>query len=162
MMSNRCIRSDNAPSRLSHWDGREPARRCPVWQRPAWWTATGGGCVALLLACALGTAEAQFTNPHVGRALGSLKGIKPMLPDLTGIVQNQEKAIALGKALFWDQQAGSDGQACASCHFHAGADTRLKNQLNPGLKANDTAFGAIEPPSKVGQTASGASGRSNY
>ena len=34
-------------------------------------------------------------------------------------------AIALGKALFWDQQAGSDGIACASCHFAAGADTRL-------------------------------------
>jgi len=42
-------------------------------------------------------------------------------------------AIALGKAFFWDQQAGSDGQACASCHFVAGADTRLKNELNPGF-----------------------------
>src|SRR5712691_4867770 len=162
MMSNRCIRSDNAPSRLSHGDGREPARSYPAWQGPAWWTATGVGFVALLLACALGTAEAQFTNPHFPRELGSLKGIKPMLPDLTGIVQNQEKAIALGKALFWDQQAGSDGQACASCHFHAGADTRVTNQLNPGLKANDTAFWASEPPSKVGKTASGASARSNY
>lgn len=48
-------------------------------------------------------------------------------------------AIALGKALFWDQQAGSDGNACASCHFHAGADTRLKNQLNPGF--NDMTVG---------------------
>jgi len=48
-------------------------------------------------------------------------------------------AIALGKALFWDQQAGSDGNACASCHFHAGADTRLKNQLNPGF--NDLTVG---------------------
>jgi len=161
-MRNRCIRSDNSPSRLDHGDGWEPARRGLAWQGPAWWTAAGGGFVALLLACALGTAEAQFTNPHVGRELGSLKGIKPMLPDLTGIVQNQEKAIALGKALFWDQQAGSDGQACASCHFHAGADTRLTNQLNPGLKANDTAFGAIAPPSKVGRTASGASAGSNY
>jgi cytochrome c peroxidase len=48
-------------------------------------------------------------------------------------------AIALGKALFWDQQAGSDGNACASCHFHAGADTRLRNQLNPGF--NDLTVG---------------------
>ena len=30
--------------------------------------------------------------------------------------------------------AGSDGKTgCASCHFHAGADTRSKNQLSPGL-----------------------------
>lgn len=29
-------------------------------------------------------------------------------------------------------QLGSDGiLSCASCHFHAGADTRSKNQLNP-------------------------------
>jgi hypothetical protein len=27
---------------------------------------------------------------------------------------------------------GSDGMACASCHFHAGADRRIKNQLSPG------------------------------
>jgi len=52
-------------------------------------------------------------------------------------------AIALGKALFWDMQAGSDGQACASCHFHAGADNRARNQLSPGLRAvpEDTLFG---------------------
>ena len=40
----------------------------------------------------------------------------------------------LGKALFWDQQLGSDGQACASCYFHAGTDKRSKNQPNPGLR----------------------------
>src|SRR5512134_3988351 len=45
-------------------------------------------------------------------------------------------ALALGKALFWDMQVGSDAvQACASCHFRAGADPRSKNQLSPGLKA---------------------------
>ncbi len=50
-------------------------------------------------------------------------------------VGKQDKLIALGKALFWDMQIGSDGvQACASCHFHAGADNRIKNQVNPGLK----------------------------
>ncbi|MBI4188370.1 MAG: cytochrome C peroxidase [Chloroflexi bacterium] len=47
----------------------------------------------------------------------------------------------LGKALFWDTQVGSDGLACASCHYQAGADTRTKNQLNPGLKAGDNTFG---------------------
>lgn len=44
----------------------------------------------------------------------------------------------LGKALFWDMQVGGDGvQACASCHFHAGADNRAVNQINPGLPAGD-------------------------
>jgi hypothetical protein len=41
----------------------------------------------------------------------------------------------LGKALFWDMQVGGDGiQACASCHYHAGADNRKTNQMSPGLK----------------------------
>lgn len=54
----------------------------------------------------------------------------------------------LGKALFWDEQAGSDGNACASCHFHAGADSRLVDQINPGFNdathgaTGDTAFGS--------------------
>src|SRR2546428_13800516 len=30
---------------------------------------------------------------------------------------------------------GSDGQSRGSCHFHAGADSRSKNQLNPGFRA---------------------------
>ena len=42
-------------------------------------------------------------------------------------------AIALGKALLWDMQVGSDGKtACASCHFRAGTDPRFKGTLNPG------------------------------
>ena len=46
----------------------------------------------------------------------------------------QDTLIALGKAFFWEMQIGSDGvQACASCHFHAGADNRIVNQKNPGL-----------------------------
>ena len=46
----------------------------------------------------------------------------------------KKKLVVLGKALFWDMQIGSDGvQACASCHFHAGADHRIINQKNPGL-----------------------------
>ena len=48
-------------------------------------------------------------------------------------------ARVLGKALFWDQQAGSDGNACASCHYSAGADARIKNQLSSGL--TDVAVG---------------------
>ncbi len=59
---------------------------------------------------------------------------RPEPPDLmTKYVYDKQALIALGKALFWDMQVGSDGvQACASCHFHAGADNRSKNQLNPG------------------------------
>ena len=57
----------------------------------------------------------------------------PKLPDLTGIVKNPDWAVVLGKALFWDIAVGSDGMACASCHFHAGADARISNALSPGL-----------------------------
>lgn len=74
---------------------------------------------------------------------GSLQGVPVPLPQaLDTVIKNRPKAIALGKALFWDKQAGSDGQACASCHFHAGADNRTKNQLNPGMRAvpSDTIF----------------------
>ncbi|MGY6276962.1 cytochrome c peroxidase [Methylomonas sp. MgM2] len=51
------------------------------------------------------------------------------------IVVDKQKAIALGKALFWDQAIGSDGMACGSCHFHAGADVRTINQLSPSGKS---------------------------
>ncbi len=58
----------------------------------------------------------------------------PEPSNLSAFVKDRAAAIALGKALFWDMQVGSDGvQACASCHFHAGADNRFKNQVNPGL-----------------------------
>ncbi|HYI73073.1 MAG TPA: cytochrome c peroxidase [Skermanella sp.] len=76
------------------------------------------------------------------RPLESLKGKAPPLPDLTGIIKNKAWAQAAGKALFWDQQIGSDTVACASCHFRAGADPRITNQLNPGLNAGDKTFGS--------------------
>ena len=55
-------------------------------------------------------------------------------------VESFGDAEELGKALFWDIKAGSDGQACASCHFHAGMDNRFKNQTSPGLLAGNTDF----------------------
>jgi cytochrome c peroxidase len=65
----------------------------------------------------------------------------PEPPNLFQFVKSKPAAIRLGKALFWDMQAGSDGvQACASCHFHAGADNRLKNTVNPGTRGGDTTF----------------------
>ncbi|MEZ5329053.1 MAG: cytochrome c peroxidase [Verrucomicrobiales bacterium] len=46
-----------------------------------------------------------------------------------------QDAIALGKAFFWDVRFGSDRQtACATCHYAAGADQRLRS--NVGLPAN--------------------------
>lgn len=63
--------------------------------------------------------------------------------------------VALGKALFWDQAAGSDGQACASCHFNAGADSRTRNQVDPGLRAipPQSVFGAMPPQQSTGVAA---------
>jgi len=59
----------------------------------------------------------------------------PEPANLFQFVKNKPAAIKLGKALFWDMQVGSDGvQACASCHFAAGADNRMKNTVNPGTR----------------------------
>ena len=56
-------------------------------------------------------------------------------PLTSAIVKNQAALLRLGKALFWDMQVGSDGvQACATCHFNAGADIRSMNSISPGLK----------------------------
>jgi cytochrome c peroxidase len=58
----------------------------------------------------------------------------PRPTDLGQWVKNEAAAIRLGKALFWDQQVGSDGRtACATCHHAAGADSRVKNALHPGV-----------------------------
>ena len=77
--------------------------------------------------------EAQVPLPF--QPLAPLKTVGIPEPDtLNDYVKDKVAAIALGKSLFWDMQLGSDGiQSCASCHFHAGADNRSKNQLNPGL-----------------------------
>ena len=92
----------------------------------------------------------------------SLKGAPiPPLPaglidGTSPIIIDQQKAIILGKALFWDMAVGSDGVACASCHFHAGADSRTKNQLNPGNKNPADSAETFE------ETASHSDGGPNY
>jgi cytochrome c peroxidase len=65
------------------------------------------------------------------QAVTSLRNVPvPRPANLSQYVRDETLLIALGKALFWDQQTGSDGRfACASCHFHAGADHRVQNQL---------------------------------
>ena len=84
----------------------------------------------------------RVLNPPATSDLTNLPGDLRSVPvpgpsdqDLAEYVKDKQMAIALGKAFFWDMQIGSDGvQACASCHFRAGADPRSKNQLSPGLK----------------------------
>jgi cytochrome c peroxidase len=72
---------------------------------------------------------------------GDLRAVAVPAPlNLNDFVKDPAAAIALGKALFWDMQVGSDDvQACASCHFRAGADPRSKNQVSPGLKHSPVA-----------------------
>jgi len=83
---------------------------------------------------------ARVPNPPPDSDLSNLPGDLRAFPppgptNLNDFVKDPVMARALGKALFWDMQVGSDGvQACASCHFRAGADPRSKNQLSPGLK----------------------------
>lgn len=97
--------------------------------------------VAISIAILGGHTVSAQTGPP---PLASLKGVKVPEPDnLTDFIKDRTAAIKLGKAFFWDMQVGSDGLlSCASCHFHAGADNRSKNQINPGFLANpkDTTF----------------------
>ena len=98
------------------------------------------GAAIALAAFVSNAAMAQEPPPDPVSSLGHLKSVAIPLPDLTGIVKNMDRAIELGKAFFWDTQAGSDGQACTSCHFKAGADPRITNQINPSMNAGDSFF----------------------
>jgi cytochrome c peroxidase len=90
-----------------------------------------------------------------GNPIGPLNTVtKPIDPQLAiggGFIRNQKALVQLGKAFFWDQQVGSDGQACASCHFSAGADPRIKDQVSPGIKAQpqDNSFQIGQGPNHV-------------
>jgi cytochrome c peroxidase len=103
-------------------------------------------------------------NPGPSQPLASLKTVSVPKPDnLTDFVQDNKTAenalIALGKSLFWDMQLGTDGiQSCASCHFHAGADSRSKNQINPGPT---NAYGSVSK-NKDGIEVFDIGGRPNY
>ena len=85
--------------------------------------------VAIGVAVLVGLAEAQQLRP--------LRGVPvPDPPGLADSVTDRKALVALGKAFFWDMQAGSDGRtACATCHFHAGADHRPQNQISDPLNA---------------------------
>src|SRR3989454_7403965 len=82
----------------------------------------------------------------VAEVPGALGTVPVPKPDLAGFVRDEAAAVALGKALFWAMQLGSDGiQTCGSCHFHGGADNRLKNQVNPGTLHAATTFEVAKP-----------------
>jgi len=101
--------------------------------------------LVVALFCMTGPARGQVVVPPI--ELNPLNQIAvPEPPNLFQYVTNKQVAIQLGKAFFWDMQAGSDGiVACASCHFHAGADNRLVNTVNPGTKSGDTTFQVVGP-----------------
>jgi cytochrome c peroxidase len=107
--------------------------------------------ISLLAVFCIGqSAQAQFNLPEkeapvteaqmiaegeAASLLRTLKGVTiPAPANLSEFVRDRQAAIALGKALFWDMQIGSDGiTSCATCHFHAGADSRNVNTLAPAL-----------------------------
>jgi cytochrome c peroxidase len=66
------------------------------------------------------------------------------------VIVNQKFARILGKALFWDTAVSSDGTACATCHYHAGADERSRNQLNTGDLDSNRLMGLTFQPTKSG------------
>src|SRR5690348_10242103 len=118
-------------------------------------------CIVVVIVSAAAMFDPSFAQSRTGTDIGGRNGAKgqvpidlgpalpppipddplaalstvpvPDVPGLNNYIFNKTAAVALGKALFWDMQAGSDGvQACASCHFSAGADTRGTNMVNPG------------------------------
>ena len=112
--------------------------------------------------------SAQIIDPGPSQPLASLKTVSVPEPDNLGeFIKDKVAAVALGKALFWDMQVGSDGrQSCASCHFQAGTDSRSKNQLHPGpdntfniggrpnyqLKPEDYPFHKLDDPNNRSST----------
>jgi len=86
----------------------------------------------------------------------------PPVFGMDGILADKTAAIQLGKALFWEMQAGSDDtQACATCHFNAGADSRATNQVNPGQAGGDNTF-QLGGPNHHYNAGSAASGFGGY
>lgn len=116
---------------------------------------SSGTLVSLrIFACVVAAVVALGYYTHVRAQSGTGSVIVPLRPlaplssvpippvfGMEGILADKTAAIQLGKALFWDMQAGSDDtQACASCHFNAGADSRVNNEVNPGQAGGDNTF----------------------
>lgn len=121
------------------------------------WMTVVGAVMLCLPARFMKRAAAQ--NPltqsePIARPLNSLKTVPVPEPrNLSKFIKDRDAAIALGKALFWDMQVGSNGaQSCATCHFHAGADSRSFNTLNPGMAGGDTTFQLGSPNYQLAAT----------
>jgi cytochrome c peroxidase len=117
---------------------------------------TVAACAAALAALAPAPALAHSGVPGPLSAV-DLPPVPGLLDGENPVVVDEQAAIVLGKALFWDPAVGSDGMACASCHFHAGADARVANALEPGsLHAGASSAGSFE------SLPSGAAGGPNH
>ena len=101
-----------------------------------------------------GSLFAQQEPPHIEPPPGPPEPLSsaalPPVPGLMEIVRDPTWAIVLGKSLFWDQQAGSDGNSCGTCHYHAGADHRFKNQISPSLLTTVPGKAGIFDPMPAG------------
>jgi cytochrome c peroxidase len=88
---------------------------------------------AAALVLGVPTAASPLSPPDGGDVKPLSAVPVPRPSNLRDFVKNDAKAVALGKALFWESQTGGDGiQACATCHFSAGADSRTTNTAHPG------------------------------
>lgn len=145
--------------------------------------SSGTLAVARIVVCVFATVAAAGYYGHVKAQSAGSPGtvvipLRPLAPlssvpippvfGLEGIIADKSAAAQLGKALFWDMQAGSgDSQACATCHFNAGADSRAIDTVNPGQAGGDNTFqiglpfnGELKPnyPYKAGTPEAGFGG----
>ncbi len=93
-----------------------------------------------LIVAVLALTSLAYGQGGGGQRLTSLKTVPvPQPTNLSTYVRDSQTLVVLGKALFWDMQAGSDGKtACATCHFHAGADHRINNAVAAPLSSTLT------------------------
>jgi cytochrome c peroxidase len=112
--------------------------------------AAGGLCCGSLMKDCGGIAQAaRGGGGDDGSGSGSSGRLAALstvpVPQPTRVDYIDKAAVQrLGKALFWDVQAGGDGQtACATCHATAGADARTFNTINPGA---DGRFDVVAGP----------------
>jgi cytochrome c peroxidase len=126
-----------------------------------------GAVAALVLSTAVAAQRGGGGGGGGNNAIASLKGVAvPEPPGLDQYVADRQALVVLGKALFWDTQVGSDGRtACATGHFHAGADHRVTNQVagpanspdvgraNTTLTSGDFPFHAFANPTNSASAA---------
>ena len=119
--------------------GSTIASRTVQWIVPAF--------AAVLAVAPQALSQTEEEAPPAPVSLKTVKVPGPSAEQLRTLVRDRGAALQLGKALFWDTQVGSDNRtACATCHFHAGADARTKNQVSPGLLAGDHRFTVGQGP----------------